>query len=628
MRGSIGRVLPVIAAILTAIVLTNAPARAYDLLPNGELPTTSPDISIRYSSPFDLNNPTCRGMFPLDITIRNGTDTAKRWVFQAGISADGYSVNYTRTMEVAARTTGTFGNLLPAPFVRDPSRFGVYRCSLELSIAGDGIDSEPIRRYSVSASSMPSLLLSQSFSHLDRAIDEAWKAAPITKTSEPLERSFAAPKDFPTDWRAYTAFDQVWKTQEEWTSLGEAQRQALVDWVGAGGHLVVVTSPAHPLAPNFLDSALSGVPSVASLQLMSNEVAHYLAGQLTILPLDLASSFQGAAGAILNRTASQPFNNDLTRRYALTLDKAAPIPWEPMLDSMKSGLPVSVVLPLLILFCLVSNPIAIQSYWRRNRRYHPLIVLPVLSLGASLAVGVLSLFHSGTGTRGSHRALAILLPGHAHRALLTEEHIVSAGWLTNDQFAMPQNALLLANTPAPFLNISRSQKRSPSRSCAIADGHASGAFFDSNTTSVVATQRYTYIRGEVEVRRTQNEWQVRSSLPYHLSRIIIRLPSPSGPATLAEASDLPVGTWLPLEQPNVMGLHRLNPLSPFHDQFYNSLTATQPLLSGGQLFLGITTEADDLFTPLLPETRWTKNRLTIIGQVKVQESATNAEEGK
>ncbi|MBE7560332.1 hypothetical protein HS125_15875 [bacterium] len=192
----------------------------------------------------------------------------------------------------------------------------------------------------------------------------------------------------PDNWLCYLPFQETFILESSWNRLEAAERNALLDWVAAGGRLVVygstqlrqegyllggiVRQPANPLASPGDHRAPTG------------------------LPVEL---FRGARTGPL--FTDFPF---LSRGYA----------------ARSGGLLLST------LFLIVAGPVN-YIYWRRRNRIRMLMVsVPILSLAFCLLIGVFFIASQGFARKGGSFSLT-LMDETADHGLTFSRHAMLSG---------------------------------------------------------------------------------------------------------------------------------------------------------------------------------------------------------
>lgn len=207
----------------------------------------------------------------------------------------------------------------------------------------------------------------------------------------------------PSDWRGWAAFSAVVMTHAEWDALVGAPRDALLDWVAAGGHLVRLGG-GEDRRPHGL-GAIADTPEPAPPpELVAALVRSLPPAPLADLPEHDASPLVGAVG---RTTAPRP---------SLAL--------------------------LMVLYALAVGPVNLWMF-RGARRIHVFWTTPLVASLACAALAAAILANDGVGGRGVRLAAVVLMPDE-HREVIVQEQVVRSGLLLRSSFEADERLLLAA----------------------------------------------------------------------------------------------------------------------------------------------------------------------------------------
>ena len=176
-------------------------------------------------------------------------------------------------------------------------------------------------------------------------------------------------KDWPTDYRVYSTFDAVVVTPALHAAFPPAVRQALSDFSRLGGAVLVTP-----------DNSESGGLSAIAERRRFRDAINIANEMLVSETISMTNSLSGT----------------------------------PM--SLKSTVGLEILTPLLVLFAFAFVPYVFIANARRNRRLRALVIIPAVSVGFALVIGVFSLIFYGT-TPTERLQSVTLLDQQTHRAI-------------------------------------------------------------------------------------------------------------------------------------------------------------------------------------------------------------------
>lgn len=220
-----------------------------------------------------------------------------------------------------------------------------------------------------------------------------------------LERDLAG---WSTEWLAYTCFQACLVTGDEFAKMPLEVRQALRDYVSAGG-LLTVTGPGDlELDWPFAEAAWREAESVPGVK----ERAFGFGRVQRVADVSQLSTNQLAWLAEAWYARKEPWRQDGTflksclvpdKRLGRLEDCVADIPVK-----LELGLPVNVFLLLLLVFVLLAGPGAVCYTCRVNRRIRLLWLVPAFSVGCSLVIVVFALLSEGVTPETYCQAVTLL----------------------------------------------------------------------------------------------------------------------------------------------------------------------------------------------------------------------------
>lgn len=298
--------------------------------------------------------------------------------------------------------------------------------SLEASLSGSmGKTQDTLN--TVFSTEQPCVLLSESLytpngSALDTEIKSRTSSSSYGGNSEGFSAKFD-PKRLPDDWRAYSGYDTIMLTQDDWSDVPPGPRNAIISWIRLGGHLIIYSTTSPTL------SAL-GLPKDASFgKIWIEEIK---AG-LRLDPkstVDLATTNRGT------QTRIDSVINDFERAWPIKSEFGE-----------KSFNYVLFVL-ILIAFGILVGPVNLFVFAKSGRRHRLFITTPIISVATSLLLVALIVLQDGFGGNGIRIVLMEVRPDdNQNAAFIHQEQFSRTGVMTLPSFSVDAPALI---APVPL----------------------------------------------------------------------------------------------------------------------------------------------------------------------------------
>ncbi|MFD0892019.1 hypothetical protein KBB96_11380 [Luteolibacter ambystomatis] len=232
----------------------------------------------------------------------------------------------------------------------------------------------------------------------------------------------------PDDWRAYSGYDHVIMTDDEWTTCSPGAKTALLAWIRLGGHLRIYTSTGTATGLNLpVDTSFGSV-----------KVEKTSGGALK---LDAPAVVNAILAKGPRSSQLESINNDYNARWPLQDDFG------------KVGFNYAVFIVILIAFGVVVGPVNLFVFAKTGRRHRLFITTPLISLAASLLLVILILLQDGFGGRGVRVALMEVRPDNSENAAyIHQEQFSRTGVLTGVRFTLQDAAVI---SPVPIAEDNR-----------------------------------------------------------------------------------------------------------------------------------------------------------------------------
>lgn len=305
-------------------------------------------------------------------------------------------------------------------------------------------------------------------------------------SSHSARADFAARFDalrLPDDWRAFSGFDIVMMTDEDWTKAGPGARTALLQWCRLGGRLEIHAQNGSTSLQS-LDLAPSGTHAGLGLGEVERMVLH------SSRELDPSSTVARLLRpAVPSQNQSQ--RQDYSTRWPLHTAFGS--------QRFDYGLFVAV----LVAFGILVGPVNLFLLARSGRRHRLFLTTPLISIGTSLLLIALILIKDGTGGHGRRVALIEVQPDE-HTAYVHQEQISRTGVLFGGGFELTDSAVIapVPLAPSPWARLTpASGGAGLSYRADFADGHLrlGGDWFQSRSEQGQTVRAVVPTRGRIEV---------------------------------------------------------------------------------------------------------------------------------
>ncbi len=367
-----------------------------------------------------FTKPSHGGHFPVRVKIANNlkSDRSIRLDFDSGHDVgDGQQTKSSFSFTAAAGKTVTRDIMVPLPPPSGP--YGNNRISTRLS---GSLGSATSYSHSSFGSDQPVVLLSEAlFTPNASTLD----AELLSKSGGSYRGGghFSAkfdPKQLPDDWLAFSGYDSLVLTDDDWNSIPPGARNAVLSWVRLGGQIIIHTTSAATR------SSL-GLPDSTGY------------GSLSIVPM--SSGLKLDAAALIAQVLANP-NQPLQVSQRNDFKSSWPLQTHFGSQTFRYGLFIMV----LVLFGILVGPVNLFVFAKSGQRHKLFITTPLISLGASMILIALIIVQDGFGGHGMRRVLMEVRPeGDVNAAYVHQEQFSRTGVLTSSRFTL--------GTPCTFLPV-------------------------------------------------------------------------------------------------------------------------------------------------------------------------------
>ncbi|BCX50025.1 conserved hypothetical protein [Haloferula helveola] len=248
--------------------------------------------------------------------------------------------------------------------------------------------------------------------------------------------SFAArftPSKMPEDWRAYSGYDLMMLTPDDWRKMSPGATSSILQWIRLGGRMVFYASGS---APTFGALGIEGETKGNDLDYGFGKVSiSTISGPTALNANDTVRRFH-RAGATKIRGLNECISEDFSVRWPLHEEFG------------KQTFDYAIFVVVLIAFGVLVGPINLFVFAKSGKRHKLFITTPVISLATSALLIALILLRDGVGGRGARIALIEVRPeAGENRAYVLQEQISRTGVLLGGGFQVDED---VAITPVPI----------------------------------------------------------------------------------------------------------------------------------------------------------------------------------
>jgi hypothetical protein len=458
---------------------------------------------------FSVAAPT--GYLPVRVTVNNErtSDGVVRLSSDSEIGSGTEDAVVSSDFEIACPAGKVTSRDLLLPLVTRYDLRGYLGAGGDLALSGSFGNSRGNFRTQFSPDA-PAILMSEPlFTPNSSALDAEINRTASTTTSyggssEVFAARFTADQ-LPDDWRAYSGYDVMILTDEDWLRMAPGARAAVLQWIRLGGRLDLYGPPSRSLASLDLDT-LEGL-----------DHANHGLGQTSRVPLaagsmkmDVTATMKryvlGYAGMPVNRS----IHDDYHRRW-------------PLQESFgKQNFDYAIFIILLIAFGVLVGPVNLFVLAKSGQRHKLFITTPLIALGTCAVLLVLILIRDSLGGRGARLALIEVRPDAGeNRAYVVQEQVSRTGVLLGSSFEIDAESAI---TPVPI-------QSSPWARLTPGSG-GGGMRLDLDVASAGLK-----VRGDMfQSRSEQGQW-LRAVVP---TRGRIEIKNSGGPPVLVSSYNFPI----------------------------------------------------------------------------------------
>jgi hypothetical protein len=288
------------------------------------------------------------------------------------------------------------------------------------------------------------------------------------------------PKQLPDDWRAFSGFDTIMLTDNDWSEVPPGPRNAIISWLRLGGQLVIF-SPTDPTPASL------GIPADQSF------------GQAIVRPI--GADLKLDPKNTVNLTTTGPWRSTKTRLQAITHDFNTTWPLQDAFGEKSFNYILFII--ILLVFGVLVGPVNLFVFAKSGKRHRLFITTPIISLATSLILIALIILQDGFGGDGTRLVLMEVRPdGKQNAAFVQQEQFSRTGVMTSPSFTVDASALMV---PVPIASsrwsrFTNAYDTTGSYDAQPADGklYAAGGWFQSRSEQGQIITAVIPTRGRIE----------------------------------------------------------------------------------------------------------------------------------
>lgn len=418
------------------------------------------------------------GWQPVRVRVENRADQARSWDIELSMGGSYRSgASMATTVRVAVPARSTQETVVMMAGTGRQTMTGGYIGPVRARVTGPGVMNGSVH---MGESRNQDFNLIAASPGMEAGVRRFAPAATASSSNEnQYEVEVVNPSVWPADWRVWSSFSAVVLSRDEFDALDGARRNALREWVAQGGRLWLPETGGN----------------------RGSEPAQVTLGQ----------------GLIVNRLSHTVTDSGDARHRLFPWNKVATLATDEDREGLELNKPILALILFLVVFGIVVGPLNVFWFAPAAKRQRLFILVPSISLGASLLLGLVIIVKDGFGGEGVRRALVVLVPGE-NKAVVYQQQVARTGVLLSKDFPLPEDTLLSFSTGSLA---DESEAREVRR-----DGtEVSGAWFTSRSRLQHDLRRITPTRARVELVEGGGVGQapvIQSSLTTTLKRFRYR----------------------------------------------------------------------------------------------------------
>ncbi len=307
------------------------------------------------------------------------------------------------------------------------------------------------------------------------------------------------PSQLPDDWRAFSGYDSILMTDNDWMAIPPGPRNAITAWLRLGGQLIIYSE-------NKQNPTALGLPSDSSFG--EYQIKSISGDRLDPKPtVDLVYRKT-------NKTRIKTVTDDFNSTWPLQKELG-----EKSFNSV-------IFILILIAFGIIVGPVNLFIFAKSGRRHRLFVTTPIISIATSLLLIVLIIFQDGFGGVGKRLVLMEVRPDeNQNAAFIHQEQFSRTGVMTSPSFSIDSSALFV---PVPIKSsrwsrFTNSHDTSGNYDIQPTGGKlfASGSWFQSRSEQGQLISSVVPTRGRIELTK-QEAGRLVSNFDFPIKTLLYR----------------------------------------------------------------------------------------------------------
>ncbi|MGJ8656273.1 MAG: hypothetical protein ACSHX6_07470 [Akkermansiaceae bacterium] len=562
------------------------------------------------------------GYVPLRLTLKNGTKLEKNWELKFTSESNGDYYYYyggrndfpTLTSEFSyscpPESSKTYDILVPVTStITKNHHTSVASASLAISMSSSGRNSHGSMNCGQDMNLPATLLCTQLYiqhsSKFDSLIPSSSSGHRTANTSYTTEFT---PSLLSSDWRAYSGFDVIVCTDDDWREMSVEVQNAILEWNRLGGNIYIYRLN-H--ASNFKSLKIDNSEENKGKSKIDRSF-----GSVTITPLTSIKALDVKMAANLINPPKKEVAKILAINENYELGSTGTGPWSLQRALGKLSFSPTYLILILIAFGILVGPVNLFVFAKAGQRHRLFITTPLIALGASLLLVLLIVVQDGFGGHGQRvQLIEVRADGGENKAYVWQEQVARTGIILGGSFETSSPAYMspVPVSPSRFSRVTRNNGGGASNYTAEHGEHglaASGDWFQSRSVHGHYLESVVPTRGRITLKSNQAAGAptLNSSFDFEIKELIYL--DDSGKTW--KASNIAAGESIKLTPSNPVEAIKL-----VHDSHANMTVKLQTKLADLRKrknhFVAITDQAPAIDT--LDSVKWTHTQSILTGPV-------------
>lgn len=566
-----------------------------------------------------VGNVPASGYMPMRLTLKNGTKSEKSWKldFKSESNNDNYygysrrSENQNLTSEFSytcpPENSKTYDILVPlsTAIIYNHTDSASSSLQITLSYGGETL-SDSIggnQHMGLPATLLSTKLFVEHSSRLNSLIPSGSRGY---STGNETYASEFTPSTMSEDWRAYSGFDVMVCTDEDWLEMTAGAQNAILEWNRLGGKILIYKLNA---ASNFKSLKIDDSEEAIS----KNNIDRSF-GNVILQPLaDIKSLDLSQLEYIIKETEFTSYKiTAINELYAINNKSTGA--WSLQKALGKLSFSPAYLIMILIGFGILVGPVNLFVFAKAGQRHRLFITTPIIALGASLLLVLIIIIQDGFGGHGQRvQLIEVRADGGENKAYVWQEQVARTGVILGGSFETSSPAYLspVPIDPSRFSRVTRENGGGASNYVAQHGEKglkASGDWFQSRSVHGHYLESVIPTRSKITLKSNEGAPVINSSFDYKIHSLIYL--DDSGQAW--EGTNIAAGETKKLTPINPVDTLKL--IHKNHETMTEKLQLKLDSLSKRKNhFIAITDEAPAIST--LDTINWTHTKSIITGPV-------------